>query len=442
MCGLAGETSDLAHEPVQAVDRRLKAGSHIDQVPVATLGGESERVHRVVHEHVVARLIPIAEDRGRLASEHHLAEDRHDPGLSVWILSGSVDVRESERSERDAVLPFIEAEVVDAHLLADPVRRHGSAARRFLDRQLPRFAVERAPGGGVDDLAYAGSHTTFHQVQQPHHVDRSVPNGILHRTRDGGLRCQVHQDLGVMTFEQGEQALRTDVHVEERELVAVATRLGEVCDPSGRQIVDRDYPVALGKEAIAQVGADEPGSPGDQDRGHPSSSDGSAPMPRDVRSPRDSRQAPATAIIAPLSVHRSIDGNRTRSPTSAPAFSIRSRNLVLATTPPPSSTVSTRRSRAASMVFATWTSTMASWNEAARSAGSTSRPARRSASTCRRTAVFRPDREKSKLPESAIARGNRIAFGSASRASRSSAGPPGKPRPRNLAILSNASPAA
>src|SRR6185436_1628867 len=174
-----------------------------------------------------------------------------------------------------------------------------------------------------------------------------------------GLRSEVHHDLGMVPLEQRQEPLGADVHVEERELVAVAARLGEVGDPPGREIVDRDHAVALREEAIAQVGADEPGSPREQDRGHPSSSDGSAPTPRDVRSPRSIRQAPATAIIAPLSVHRSMDGNRTRSPASAPAFSIRSRNLVLATTPPPSSTVSTRRSRAASMVLATWTSTMA-----------------------------------------------------------------------------------
>src|SRR5262245_37536424 len=41
-----------------------------------------------------------------------------------------------------------------------------------------------------------------------------------------------------------------------------------------------------------------------------------------------------------------------------------------------------------------------------------------------------------------MARGNRIAFGSPCRASRSTAGPPGNPRPRNRATLSNASPAA
>src|SRR4029453_17259455 len=439
---LAGEPRDGGKEPEQAVDGGLEARTNVHETTVATFRREREGVNDVVDEHVIAGLIPITVDRRRPAGQHRRREDRDDPGLALRNLTRAVDVGEREGGERDAVLPFVEAEVVDAYLLADPVRRHRSAARRFLDGQLPRFAIERAPGGGVDNLAYAGLHTTAHQVQQPHHVDRSVPNGILHRTRNGRLRGQVHQDLGAMSLEQGEQALRTDIHVEEGELIPVASRLAEVGDPTGRQVVHRDDPMSFGEQAIAQVRTDEPGAPRDQDGGHPSSSEGSAPTPRDVRSPRSSLQVPATAIIAPLSVHRSNDGNSTRDPDSAPAFSIRSRNRVLATTPPPSRTVSTPRPRAASIVLSTWTSTMASWNDAARSAGSTSRPAWRSALTCRSTAVFRPDSEKSRSPESAIARGNRIAFGSPPRASRSRAGPPGNPSPRNRAILSNASPAA
>jgi hypothetical protein len=67
---------------------------------------------------------------------------------------------------------------------------------------------------------------------------------------------------------------------------------------------------------------------------------------------------------------------------------------VFATTPPPSSTVPTPISRAARSVFVTCTSTIASWNDAARSATSMSRSAARSAFTHRSTAVFNPDNEK------------------------------------------------
>ena len=71
-------------------------------------------------------------------------------------------------------------------------------------------------------------------------------------------------------------------------------------------------------------------------------------------------------------------------------------------------------------------------------------PARCSASTCRATAVFSPEKEKSngasRGPVSP--RGNAIAAGSPSRATRSMCGPPGNGSPSSRATLSNASPAA
>ena len=71
-------------------------------------------------------------------------------------------------------------------------------------------------------------------------------------------------------------------------------------------------------------------------------------------------------------------------------------------------------------------------------------PARSSASTCRATAVFSPEKEKSngasRGPVSP--RGNATAAGSPSRATRSMCGPPGNGSPSSRATLSNASPAA
>ncbi len=83
-----------------------------------------------------------------------------------------------------------------------------------------------------------------------------------------------------------------------------------------------------------------------------------------------------------------------------------------------------------SMALAVSTSATASWNEAATSASANGRPARRSVSTQRETAVFSPEKEKSKRCcsrswRAVRPRGNRIAFGSPSAASRSMTGPPG-----------------
>src|SRR4029450_11100852 len=144
----------------------LEAGANVHVMTVATFRRERERVNHVVDEHVIAGLIPLTVAGRCPAGRVRRREDRDDPGLSMRILTRAVDVGKREGRERDAMVPFVEAEVVDAYLLADPVRRHGPAARRLLDGQLPRFAIERAPGGGVDDLPYAGLHAAFHQVQK------------------------------------------------------------------------------------------------------------------------------------------------------------------------------------------------------------------------------------------------------------------------------------
>src|SRR2546428_5185423 len=161
-------------------------------------------------------------------------------------------------------------------------------------------------------------------------------------------------DLRPVSFEQGQQAFGAEVQVEERELLAVAARLGQIRDAAGRQVVDADHAVALGQQPIREMRADEPGAPGHQGGRHAVNLRfGSAPMSSDVRSPRESLADPAHAIIAALSVHRSNGGISTRSPAVFPLSSIRSRRRLFATTPPPSRTVSTPRTVAAAMVLLT-----------------------------------------------------------------------------------------
>ncbi len=99
--------------------------------------------------------------------------------------------------------------------------------------------------------------------------------------------------------------------------------------------------------------------------------------------------------MAPLSVHRPGRGTRSVIPAASQRCWASARSRELAATPPPSSSVSIPRSRAARTAFAVSTSTTASWKDAATSATGTGVPARCSASTCRATAVFSPEKEKS-----------------------------------------------
>src|SRR5439155_20766579 len=79
------------------------------------------------------------------------------------------------------------------------------------------------------------------------------------------------------------------------------------------------------------------------------------------------RQAPAPAIMAPLSVQKARLGRWQASPSDSQAATRRARRRELAATPPPMPTRSTPSPRAASRVLSTNTSTTASWKEAATS---------------------------------------------------------------------------
>ena len=89
--------------------------------------------------------------------------------------------------------------------------------------------------------------------------------GSLERGADARLRREVEDDLRPMSLEQRHEPVGAHVHVEERELLAVAPRLREVRDVSRGEVVDRDHAVSLGEQSVGEVRADEPGAPGHQD---------------------------------------------------------------------------------------------------------------------------------------------------------------------------------
>ena len=140
---------------------------------------------------------------------------------------------------------------------------------------------------------------------------------------------------------------------------------------------------------------------------------GSAPMSNDVRSPR------ASAGRAEARDHRGVVGAQRRATgtsTARPASSPSARQPLAQPRVRDDAAAEQHRGDAASASpprssSCTCTSTIASWKLAARSGRWRSRPAARSAFTWRSTAVFSPLSEKSKSPESSIARGKRIACG-------------------------------
>src|SRR5579875_1951902 len=166
----------------------------------------------------------------------------------------------------------------------------------------------------------------------------------------------------------------------------------------------------------------DPSAPGSTQRS-PNGSSGSAPSARPSSAPAASRRAPASAIIAALSVQNSNRGKSTSTPASAPSAAIRSRSRVFAETPPETTTRSAPVTASASAVASRSMSTSASCTLAVRSA-SDSDDGGWVWRWCQ-TAVLSPLNERSKRPCLIRARGNRTARGLPPRAARWMAGPPG-----------------
>src|SRR5581483_3378281 len=183
----------------------------------------------------------------------------------------------------------------------------------------------------------------------------------------------------------------------------------------GERRLRRPPPAAHARSADRSA----PGSP----QRSPNGSSGSAPKARPSSAPAASRRAPASAIIAALSVQNSNRGKSTSTPASAPSAAIRSRSRVFADTPPETTTRSAPVTASASAVASRSMSTSASCTLAVRSASD----AGDGGWVWRwcQTAVLRPLNERSKRPCFSRARGNRIARGSPPRAARWMAGPPG-----------------
>ena len=139
---------------------------------------------------------------------------------------------------------------------------------------------------------------------------------------------------------------------------------------------------------------------------------------------------PAQAIIAALSVQSAGGGTIISIPSLAASVASRARRNRLAATPPATtrrraSPWRARNSATAFRVRSLRTSATASWKAAARSAAAAPSGASPNSWTARRTAVLRPENEKSQPVRPSIGRGSAKRALSPACAARSTAGPPG-----------------
>ena len=139
-------------------------------------------------------------------------------------------------------------------------------------------------------------------------------------------------------------------------------------------------------------------------------------------------------------MHSAFEGRNAAIPAAAPLRRASARTREFAETPPASTSRGTRSRSAAEIAFPTSTSATASWKEAATSSTRAAAPDGEARKV--RSAVLRPEKEKSAESRESHARGKWNRAASPSPPARSIATPPGYGSPIIFAALSNASPAA
>ena len=180
----------------------------------------------------------------------------------IHSLPRAVDGAHRQSRELDRVIGAIHVEHVDDCLGNDAVQTDRVPGVTLLDRQIAQrhIAVQRRARQRRDNLR------TLHARRLEHRRSRPARRGPPGCTPSAGRQPGkvVHH---VRLTQCGQRGELVGKHVERMDLQRAAgrTRLGKVGEGAAGEIVDDIDGVALGDEAIDQVGTEEPGSTDDQD---------------------------------------------------------------------------------------------------------------------------------------------------------------------------------
>jgi hypothetical protein len=206
----------------------------------------------------VPRLRSVAEYRRRLARAELLEEDGDNRSLQPGHLARAVHVRVAQ----DRVLPAVQAvphrDIAFGRELGRPVWREG-LERVILARRPIALAVDRATGGGEDDLRtlLLGG---LEDVDRADHVVHGVLVGSCDGDADVGLRREVEARVGTEVREDVAERL-ADVPLHE------LGASGDVLAQPAREVVDHQDVVAAREQRVGEVRADEARAAG-HDRPH------------------------------------------------------------------------------------------------------------------------------------------------------------------------------
>src|ERR1039458_4813924 len=155
------EIVDTDARPAADVERAGDAGSH-RRLNVG--------LHDVSNIHEIARLLAVAEDGDRLASQHLEHEDRNDVAIRVETLTRAIHVEIAQANHLHAVQFRVGQALLLRAELAGAIWRVGLRGMIFANGQRLQLP-ENARGGRYDNLPYPRLSRGFENTQRPDHVD-------------------------------------------------------------------------------------------------------------------------------------------------------------------------------------------------------------------------------------------------------------------------------
>ena len=294
------------------------------------------RLHDVVDEDEVPRLLPVAVDRDRLVAQDVPDEDREDALVRVAdALPRPVHVEHAQRRHGDIDVRPGPGHV---HVALGRVLRDAVVGDRYARDILGRrnelgLAVGRHRAR-VDETRHAGLDASAQHVHGSDDVRPQVHLGLGEREPDARLPGDVEHGVEVRAREE----LVDDDSIGHIPVDEGRGRRNALADAGGQVVEDGDVE-SLAEQAIGQVRADEPGAAGHEHMSHPGgrarsskiSSSGHRDIPAGVVALQPAEVADVTDVVASPRLVDVLDVERRADQLLEPRDRFEDRDRVLAT---------------------------------------------------------------------------------------------------------------
>ena len=242
----------------------VEADIHRPLLDLRLLQRLHHHLHQVAHVEKVPGLFAITEHRDRQALHGALGEDADHPGIRRGrVLARPENIEEAEHHRLQAMLATVEVQVLFTGQLVHRIRGQRRLGGVFGDRlAFAIVAIHRRTGGEQHPTQAMHAHGFAH-VEGTDEIALVGPHRVIHRGLHRGHRCKVHHGTAAS------RNLRDQLGIGDiafNQLQPWVADLQVAPLPSG-EVVENAYCVAFVQQRIAQVGANEAGTAGDQDGG-------------------------------------------------------------------------------------------------------------------------------------------------------------------------------